>query len=108
MSSHDISKDMKFSPDDERLIRSLRQDNYVDIKRMPNGDYVALFQFMYTWAIMSGLSIYGYEDRWCYSSYEKAKAALDAWDGTGEPEGWHRHPNTGRRRHEDGTEEVWR
>lgn len=43
---------------------------------------------------------FGYLDRWCFHSYDAAKKALDAWDGTGEPSGWHRHPVTGRRRPE--------
>lgn len=38
------------------------------------------------------------DDAWEFPSYEVGKAALDAWDGTGEPEGWDRHPATDRRR----------
>lgn len=41
--------------------------------------------------------IVGVEDGWCYQTYDQAKAALDAWDGQGEPAGWHRHPESGRR-----------
>jgi hypothetical protein len=37
------------------------------------------------------------EDNYCYHGYAKAKAALDAWDGEGEPTGWHRHLPSGRR-----------
>lgn len=39
-----------------------------------------------------------YDDGWCYKDVSLATAALDRWDGTGEPEGWHRHPTSGRRR----------
>jgi hypothetical protein len=38
-----------------------------------------------------------YLDGWCYDSFEDAYDALFAWDGTGEPTGWHRHPSSGRR-----------
>ena len=38
------------------------------------------------------------EGRWCYHEQGAALAALDAWDGTGEPAGWHRAPFTGLRR----------
>jgi hypothetical protein len=41
-----------------------------------------------------------YEDMWCYQA-EQAKAAWVAalgWDGEGDPEGWYRHPASGRRR----------
>lgn len=40
----------------------------------------------------------GFDDIWCYDSPAEAIAALEAWDGTGEPEGWMRHPPSGRRR----------
>jgi hypothetical protein len=42
----------------------------------------------------------GYRDVWCYQA-EQTQAAWCAalgWDGEGEPEGWYRHPTTGRRR----------
>lgn len=63
------------------------------------GRWAALQQFMFTWAIIEGQfgDYHGYEDRWCYSTREKAKAAFEAWNGIGEPTGWHRHPDSGRR-----------
>ena len=48
----------------------------------------------------------GYEDRWCYDEFAEAAGALEDWRAqgfAGEPEGWHRHPQTGRRRAEDGS-----
>jgi len=52
----------------------------------------------------------GYDDRWCYHSKEAALAAIAGWDRnypTTEPQGWHRHPTTGRRREGgDPTKEV--
>lgn len=47
-------------------------------------------------------------DRWCYETYEAASQALADWDcaaGT-EPDGWHRHPDSGRRRDKSGKEWV--
>ena len=41
---------------------------------------------------------FGFERGFCYETLEKAFAAVDAWDGTGEPAGWHRCLQTGRRR----------
>jgi hypothetical protein len=69
---------------------------------------VALYQYMYTWAILTGITWDGYVDRWCYHDFERAKTAFDAWDGTGEPTGWHRHPATGRRINDNGEMEVYR
>lgn len=41
-----------------------------------------------------------YDDRWCYPDLAAAVLAGQAWmlHGGPEPDGWHRHPATGRRR----------
>ena len=43
-----------------------------------------------------------YRQRWCYRTAVQAVVALHDWSdsefATKEPEGWHRHPSTGRRR----------
>jgi hypothetical protein len=66
---------------------------------LPGGRYVAVMPLMFTAAIVTGRmgDRIGHDDRWCYHSIVDAKRALDAWDGTGEPAGWHRHPASGRR-----------
>ena len=46
-------------------------------------------------------------DEWCYEDEPKALQALEAWDGKGEPEGWNRHPRTGRYRHLGNPEDEW-
>jgi hypothetical protein len=61
---------------------------------------------MFTQAIITDIDAWGYNDRWCYHSHLAAAQALEGWDGDGEPEGWHRHPKTGRRRDEDGNEWI--
>ena len=72
---------------------------YTDYVEFPNENNACINRLMFTYALISELTESGmYGDRWCYHSYEAAKAALDAWDGEGEPTGWHRHPTTGRRR----------
>ena len=40
----------------------------------------------------------GVEHRFTYESPSQALVALDRWDGTGEPAGWHRHQPSNRRR----------
>lgn len=40
----------------------------------------------------------GYLKRYCYQTEVGAIKAMNDWDGTGDPEGWHRAPETGRRR----------
>lgn len=70
--------------------------------------WVAIQPLMYTNAIITGRigDRCNVDDRWCYHDYESALAALERWDGEGEPEGWHRHPSSGRRRNGDGEEYV--
>lgn len=81
---------------------------YTDIKPIRGGEYwTGLMHLLYTTAIVVGkmgdhTSVY---DRWCYHDKEKAKISLDNWDGNGEPDGWHRHPGTGRRR-QNGLETI--
>lgn len=80
---------------------------YRDFRLMPNDRYAAIMPLFFTHAIIIGKigDRFSYDDRWCYHSYEDALKALDAWDGEGEPEGWHRHPKSGRRRN-DGEEYI--
>lgn len=67
------------------------------------GDYyVGVMPLMFTAAVIIGERGKGwYVDRWCYHSVPAALAAAAAWTGEypeTEPEGWHRHPSSGRRR----------
>lgn len=76
------------------------ENGYMKPRLLPDGRYAALWPLMYTVAIIRGQvgDRDGYDGRWCYRTGPDALAALDAWDGTGEPDGWIRHPKTGRRR----------
>lgn len=94
--------------DELAFMQRLKGENYIDPRPIGNGRWAALFEFMFTWAIIVGRigDGDGYDDRWCYHSKAAVIAAFEAWDGQGEPEGWHRHPLSGRRRGKDGSEEV--
>lgn len=39
-----------------------------------------------------------FDNLWCYHDVDAAWRAAFGWDGSGEPSGWYRHPQTGRRR----------
>ncbi len=70
-------------------------------RRVDEKNYAALFPYMFTVAIHTGRlgDMHGYEDRWCYHDHDAALKALNEWEARGfkgEPEGWHRHPSTGR------------
>ncbi len=43
-----------------------------------------------------------WEDAWCYTSQIDGLMAFALWDGRGEPNGWNKHPTSGRWR-QDGT-----
>ena len=72
---------------------------YRDVRPIGPGRYVAIMPLAFTAAIITGRigDMCGLDDRWCYHDYRSARAALEAWDGEGEPAGWHRHPASGRR-----------
>ncbi|MFL9934239.1 hypothetical protein P0D88_34830 [Paraburkholderia sp. RL18-103-BIB-C] len=87
---------------DEAAGRATCEANgYTDYTRFPNGRDAAITRMLFTHAILADLTRWGYGDRWCYHSVWDAMEALAEWaqrGGEGEPEGWRRHPSTGRRR----------
>lgn len=72
---------------------------YLGAKILPGDRYAALAPMLFTTAIIVGQvgDTDAYDDRWCYEEPVPALLALQAWDGEGEPVGWHRHPRSGRR-----------
>lgn len=72
------------------------------VRRVDDKRWVGVIPFIYTDAIVWGFigDTTGYMDRWCYDSATKAIIHATAWDGASdtEPDGWHRHPRSGRRR----------
>ena len=69
----------------------------------PNGAIaeIARLAFGFRLCLVSLDYRYSYENVWCYRSADVAYLAALAWDGdedAGEPQGWHRHPHSGRRR----------
>lgn len=65
--------------------------NCVEYKRLGIGLYAAIKPLMFHWTMIVGQigDLDGYEDRWCYANRAKAEAGLRAWDGAGDPVGWH-------------------
>ncbi len=71
------------------------------VKLFPEiGFYAAVRRLLYHYTMIFGeIGDYQcYSRRWCYQTRQGAFEAMAAWDGLGEPEGWHRSPETGRRR----------
>jgi hypothetical protein len=88
--------------DELAFMQALKELGYQEPRPLGDGRYACLFQFMFTWGIIVGRigDEHSYDDRWCYHHREAAARALADWSGEGEPQGWHRHPSTGRRRPE--------
>jgi len=84
---------------EEKLLRYLAQ-HYPVVMVKADGNVCALAPMAFTWAILSECCYAGYGERWCYSTPDGALNALAAWNGADgtEPTGWHRHPDSGRRR----------
>ena len=74
------------------------------IRLIGRGEYVLAKPLLFHWALYRGALAdeIGYDDRWCYATREMAEAALAGFplrpEPGYEPDGWHRHPNRGRRR----------
>jgi hypothetical protein len=97
------------SPEVVAFIDFLRSEGIDCIFPFDDKYWVGLKQFMYTTAIVRGAwyDEYGYEDRWCFKHGEHAFVALVTWaaeEFKDEPQGWHRHPISGRRRPEGNAE----
>ena len=58
--------------------------------RVVDGHVHCLAPFIFTWAILGECTLWGYERRWCYGTYEEALKASLSWDGKidSEPVGW--------------------
>ena len=77
----------------------MRENGYLHARPIGGGLYACIRPLMFTHAIITGRigNTDSFEDQWCYRSRTEARLSLDAWNGVGEPNGWHRHPATGRR-----------
>lgn len=67
------------------------------------GEWYGVKRLLFHWTLIRGTvgNYEGYEDRWCYQTRSGADDAMMCFAQAGfegEPQGWHRHPSTGRRR----------
>lgn len=92
------------------LMERLKHDGYMHLTETEEHGIVGLYNFLFTSAILSDLNDTGYHQRWCFHSMDDALDALVEWKRNGfagEPEGWHRHIPSGRRREDgDATKET--
>lgn len=62
-------------------------EEYHNARYLPNGKIAAVRQFLFTAGICADMDEFGYSRRWCYQHARDAIAALEKWDGTGDPPG---------------------
>jgi hypothetical protein len=80
----------------------LEGEGYANMRLRPTassrvGDWVAIRKEGFMWGVTTGVvgDRDGCLDRWLYSTFEAAHAALLAWDEGSAPLGWRFHPKTG-------------
>lgn len=76
---------------------------YHHVETFGDGEYVAYYKLMFHWTMIRGHLDWteGYLDRWCYADFPLVQEKFLEWKARGfegEPDGWHRHPSSGRRR----------
>lgn len=71
---------------------------YMRFWRLPDGRLCGLQRLLFHYTVHVDIFAFGYSDRYCFITAELALDAMSRWDGTGDPDNWHRHPTTGRRR----------
>jgi hypothetical protein len=64
----------------------------------PDGRVCAIMPMSSIDVLCVGIHPWGHANAYYYRAGGTAAAALEAWDGQGEPAGWWRNPSTGRRR----------
>lgn len=83
------------SPDPE-LVAYLGTQLYENFKQIPGRGLCATTRMLYTWGLVIGLDAAGSLGRYCFETEEEAVAALNAWDGTGDPAGnWIKYKGIG-------------
>lgn len=73
----------------------------IQVKEMPDGRALFVYRMIFNARLCLGdPEASFYDDFWCYATPEMAVAAGEAWDGEGEPEGWHRSGKSNMRAYE--------
>lgn len=87
-------------PDDEILAA------YVRTRVLPDGRVAGVKRLLFHWTMHVDITEMGISEHYCYETADLAIASMESWDGVGDPEHWHKHPKT-RRRRDPRTGEIW-
>lgn len=62
-------------------------EGYSFARQLPDGRVIGLMQMVATVGLFVDITPKGYTSRYCYPSAESAIAAIQSWDGEGDPRG---------------------
>lgn len=82
---------------DAQLLRQLTlQDGYAEVQEIEGHGICGINRFIYTTGLVMRLDSVGYTGRYCYHTYAEARAAINMWDGRGDPPGeWIKYKGKG-------------
>ena len=89
---------------EQEYIEWLKSENgYSIVVPTGEGKWIGIQRLMFHWTMHEGKigDMCGHDRRFCYQTFDLASEALNDWmirGFSGEPNGWHRDPYTGRRR----------
>lgn len=77
------------------LIKLLEIEGFTHI-RVIDGKICGIKRFIFTTGLVVGLNKISYDGRFCYEHHSDAVAALNEWDGNGDPSGdWIKYKGIG-------------
>jgi hypothetical protein len=76
---------------------------YSHLRILPSGELIGVCRYLFTYGLTIGIALFGYRKRWCYGREKDAIAAMERWDGRGDPPGpWIKQKPKGLRSFGDG------
>lgn len=62
---------------------------YKNCRQLPDGKWIALHEFIFTYGLLYDITEFSYVCRWCYDKKDLGAAivAYSEWDGEGDPAG---------------------
>lgn len=85
----------------EALARGISQEvlgHYAALRLLPDGRLIGVTPLLFHWTLHIGIDWMGYAERYCYRDQGLALYDMLTWSGKGDPQHWHKHPTSGRRR----------
>lgn len=69
----------------DELKAQLESEGYFNVVEIEGRGICAVQKYLFTFGIVYGIDLIGYEGRWCYADYRVAILALSQWDGKNDP-----------------------